>query len=760
MTRPFRIALIAGLAVALAVALLAQSASAACPNEAIREEQGTTTLPECRAYEMVTPPYKEGFALLGKDALGANGERFIYENKADLAGSTGSGEFSETGNIYLASRTASGWSNSPLNPPTERFVGQNPVAFEPDNGDMLWIQHEPPQPASYAELWVRGGDEQYRRIGPARPDETYETEPSSAMDENPSNLDFLEGATENYNHVVLGADQHDARWNFDETTGEPFRSLYEYSGLGNEEPVLVAVNGPKGSDRLQASCGAVLGSEASQDNALSSDGEAIFFTIRPCGPEAPTAEVWARVHGALTSPLAAETTDVSAKECTVACGAESGKNFEGASEDATQVFFTSTQKLTNTALDGTAAGDAFAGVCAQPSSPGCNLYEYDFALPKGERLRSISPGAEVLGVVGIADDGSRVYYVSDAGTPSAGENPYGRLPQAGQPNLYMYETDSERIAFVATLSFADGSDWQRNVSRPAQVAGKSGRFLLFESDHEGLTPDDSSKRGQLFEYKAEGEGEPAELVRVSKGEDGYNDDGNGVTFGVPAGLIEEHTASGSGAVHSSGNSFNISTDGHVVSFATAGRLSARAFPGPDNCRALYTFTAPTGILSHGAVSLISDGLDGQPGTNHGAPCGVAFIAMDDSGADIFFLTSDALLGSDVDGLEQDVYDARIDGGFGPATRYARCASSGECSEAAATSAPSLPPISSTLVPEPFASAPSTTPTAPASVRLVSRTTVERALRSCRRRFHARHRRAVCERAVRRAEAAAHKKEKS
>ena len=45
-------------------------------------------------------------------------------------------------------------------------------------------------------------------------------------------------------------------------------------------------------------------------------------------------------------PIAeAETIDVSASECTEAAAANLGKNFEGASENGEQVFFTSTQKL-------------------------------------------------------------------------------------------------------------------------------------------------------------------------------------------------------------------------------------------------------------------------------------------------------------------------------------------------------------------------------------------------------------------------------
>ena len=36
------------------------TSAAGCPNEEIRAEQGTVNLPDCMAYEMVTPPQKLG----------------------------------------------------------------------------------------------------------------------------------------------------------------------------------------------------------------------------------------------------------------------------------------------------------------------------------------------------------------------------------------------------------------------------------------------------------------------------------------------------------------------------------------------------------------------------------------------------------------------------------------------------------------------------------------------------------------------------
>ena len=237
------------------------------------------------------------------------------------------------------------------------------------------------------------------------------------------------------------------------------------------------------------------------------------------------------------------------------------------------MHLTSTQKLTDDAVDGTAGGDAFGEGCSRIAAGlgGCNLYLYDFAGPAGGRLRAVSVGGEVRGVLGIAEDGSRVYYVSRAKVGSSGEE--------GQPNLYVYDAVSGRTTFITTLGEADAQDWARKFTRPAQVAGRSGRFLLFASSKPGLTSDDTSSVTQLFEYQAPGEGEgggqseAAELVRVTQGEDAFNENGNGVSTGVERPTLYENEGRlGNGAdFKTTANPRNISVDGRRVFFATVGR---------------------------------------------------------------------------------------------------------------------------------------------------------------------------------------------
>jgi hypothetical protein len=662
-----------------------------CPNEALRLEVGTTMLPDCRTYEMVSPPYKEGYPIFAV-SYSSDGAKTILYSLADLAESPGAGESGVVGAAYLDTRITSSWHISPLNPPLSEYVGQVPIAFEADRGATLWEQHRPAQSAFTRDLYARSADGVFRFVGPLDPPSEIGGEESNVMQTGPGKLDTPVAATADYEHNVLFAGTPEDYWPFDATEGAG-GSLYEYTGAGNERPNLVGVSGEKGSTRLLGLCGTNLGGGTAY-NALSADGETIFFTLLPqgadgCLSQAPaTAEIYARLHGGRASSIAAVTVNVSASQCTVTCGGESGKNFEGASDDGERLFFTSTQRLTDDAVDGTASGDAAkaAGCAAMPvGKGGCNLYVYDFAAPAGERLKLVAGGGEVLGVAGVAEDGSRVYFVSRVVLGSAAENEYGVAPRAGQPNMYVYDPMNSTTKFITTLDEQrDEVNWRRAFRRPVEVAGEEGRFLLFASSRAGVTPDDTSTQAQLFEYNAT----TAELVRVTKGEDDYNQDGNGVSAAANLEALEglaERLGKGSD-FKSTSNRLNVAVDGKTIFFETSGQLSRRALAAEQGCSDIYEFHS-AGPISQGSVHLVSDGRDTQP--YKGVRCGAQLQAVDASGANVLFFTADSLLPGDMDGVQRDIYDARVGGGFGSLSGVASCVSGSSCEEASGGSSGTL-----------------------------------------------------------------------
>ncbi len=728
--------------------------AAVCENETLRSELGSSLLPECRAYEMVTPPYKNGQPFF-VERYSSDGSKIILDSLGGIVNIPGSGESVVEPDWYLADRTTDGWRMSAMNPPVSEFVGQVPDVQEAGNGMSLWTQHTPKQSAKTAELYLRSANGEYSRVGTLSPNAFSEMEESEFLQI--ADQLFVSrpiAATDTYEHIVIRAAHTGSHWFFDKTTGE--ESLYEYSGLNNSQPILVAVAGSKGSGALLALCGAAFGSgpRGSSYNALSRDGETIFFTLEPCSGK--PAEVYARLHGSLATPDEAESVDISESDCHEECGSESGKNFEGAAESGEKAFFTSTQKLTASASNLTSGGNAAEKRGCAAATSGCNLYEYNFTLPAGERLTLVAGGSsDVRGVAGMAENGERIYFVANGQVSGSGENEFHDAPSSNEPNLYMYDTDTGKIAFIATLSEADEEVWTRKFDRPVEVAGEGGRFLLFASAMAGVTSDERSEGVvQLFEYDAE----TSELVRITQGEEGYDSNGNGVAYGVEQARIS-NMASRLGELRdfkTTGNVLNLSSDGQTVVFETTGELSPRAATSSGSgCTSVYEFHSD-GQIATGKVHLLSDGRDVQ--LYKGAACGAKFDAMDETGTNVLVSTDDPLLTSDVDGSQPDVYDVRVNGGFPlnvQGQEIGLCPPA-RCNRNAGASPGGLVPSSAMQSAEgPLSTA--TLPAARVTVPLASKTAqpmhepksgkLANALRACR--THPTKRKAACERNARR-----------
>jgi hypothetical protein len=456
------------------LAIPAAGASAdACPNETVRSEANSGLLPDCRAYELVTPPYKEGAfvgQLSGMLGLAPDGEHLIgtsvgvFAGSEDglLGGSMASGS-RPPGTAYEFSRTAAGWMAVALGPPESRYRSAGMYDASEDLSATLWSLGALTQPEDVSDLYLERPRGVFTDVGPPTPD------PAAA---NAGRYTYL-GASADLSHVLFSTEPG-YRWPFDETAARA-STLYEYVGTGNSAPSLVGVSGVAGSTELVSQCGTLLGSstpggpDGSVYNAVSADGTRVFFTAvgkddEDCGgSEPPVGELLAREEVASgeerTVPISEPTLSYCEGSPAPACA---DAHFEGASQDGSEVFFTSTQRLLPAASAGTE-----------------NLYEYDFRAPAGESLVLASAGgaaAEVRGVVRIAEDGSHVYFLAK-GVLASGPNALGDRAVAGEENMYVYERDYSCPAgctsFVATLSSEDQADWARADDRPAEVSRKA-----------------------------------------------------------------------------------------------------------------------------------------------------------------------------------------------------------------------------------------------------------------------------------------------
>ena len=319
----------------------------------------------------------------------------------------------------------------------------------------------------------------------------------------------------------------------------------------------------------------------------------------------------------------------------------------------------------------------------------------------------------VVGVVRVAPDGARAYFVATGDLLNSGAQARlvgeGRaVPQGGADNLYVYDTVSGQMSFIGDLcadyelsggvrdnhcqSKGNGKEesdvplWSGGNTVEAQTAGAEGQFLVF-STYAQLSTGDIDTAKDVYRYDAE----TGSLERVSLGEEGYSSNGNGsfdatIMVGFDLATVQEKYELGSRAV---------SEDGARIIFKTAQPLSPEAINGLEN---VYEWHENSGS-SEGSVSLLSGGVGEQP---------VEDAVISPSGQDVFFVTTAGLVPQDTDGLG-DIYDARLNGGFGKAPATPEACSSDACQGPLTNPAPLLVPGSVSQAPEVGVPAPVATP---------------------------------------------------
>lgn len=127
-----------------------------CGNEALRTGF-SAVLPDCRAYELVTPPATNGRATAGVGDTGIyfptlqaspDGSKLTFRIEGgSLPGSEGSGAFN--GENYLATRGSSGWSSRIAAPSGTEAISPSPGSASPDQEHSFWEGEFDGAPATF-----------------------------------------------------------------------------------------------------------------------------------------------------------------------------------------------------------------------------------------------------------------------------------------------------------------------------------------------------------------------------------------------------------------------------------------------------------------------------------------------------------------------------------------------------------------------------------------------------------------------------------
>jgi hypothetical protein len=713
-----------------------------CPNQSFRTGPGAA-LPDCRAYEQVSPVDKGGNSVVGQvgfNEAAADGHAAVFGSYQPLPSSGGSA----TAPAYVASRGSSAWSYDGALPAgqsaselgrddqlrvslsaVESNSGDNlfstdlgdfsrqPLLSVPQAGDLL------PNPQFAADTGHFIFEAQGAGLTP------------DAVDPGPSKTNLYD-----YDHGELslaGRVPAFPATSCDDSPSGPGPACVAPAGGSFAGSYLAVGVGDLTSD------GGFSGGGYKQDT-ISADGSKVFFT------EGDTGRLYERYN----------------KTETVQINADQGGNdpnghkpaaFLAATPSGSMVYFASCEKLT----PGSTAVSTAANECLS-SAQGQDLYAYDTATGDLRDLTvdpngSDAHGAQVQGILGASPDGHYVYFAANGDLDGAGPAAAGNCDTSGNftgsCGLYLHHDGA--TTFVARLGgdsaypgIGDSLDWTPAPSatpateRTARVAADG--TLLFGSTrsltgyaNDGLcgSTDFSNGEPQAF-------GPCVEFFRfdpaVNSGDGGLDCVSCSPT-GAPAlgnaflNSSQQRGNAGLELLTSQGIlTRNLSADGNRVFFETADKLlpadtngdagcpNQKASPQFRRCQDVYEWEAEGSGSCHshaqdgGCLYLLSLGTSDQPSF---------FDDASASGDDAFIYTGSPLVPQDQDQLT-DLYDVRVDGGLPSQYQVVPPACTGDVCQGTPSGAPAVSTAASVTFAGPGNAMPAAAAAATAKVKLLSR----------------------------------------
>lgn len=599
--------------------LIADNVAGSTESSTLSFHTAAEPLPEPteRAYEMVSPPEKNG----GGAIVGYRYSSVAYDGEG--IGFCTDAQFGDPpanlGNLcahYASQRYVEGWRTQAIQPGFCFPTGKSHVQTVSLNVDAAFLDRpesadcmvEPlvdpaPMPGGYAYREDLTTDPLSYHL--LNPQPGYTANSSSG-----SNGGGYQAASDEFDHIVYASP--------DQQTGDApagsFQKLYEWAG-----GTLRLVSKDTSNAPFATSSSVPGGSTSDSYNAISSSGLRIFFQ----NGSGSAQELYMRQQGTTTYWI-------SQQECSPACSdTAAADNFQLATPDGAKALFTSTAKLNN---DDSNATGADLYLYTHSGNPAANT---NLTLLSKDSEAADGTGASVQGVLGMSDSGDVVYFAAN------GQLVPGQ-PTAAGPKLYRWDRSggSPTLSYLATLNSGESAgNW---AAAAGQVVNRA------------LTPDGSRLLIQTtVALDPFADTDPDRDLYLLDDEDAGWRCVSCQAPGAPsAGDTIMTPGAGGQLVNAVGQERRIviSDDGARVFFATRDPLD----PAEDtNGRAdVYEW-------HEGAVQLVSSGKD---------PAGALLLGAGHDGRDVLFLTDSQLVGWDTD-RANDIYDARIGGGFAEPTPF-------------------------------------------------------------------------------------------
>jgi hypothetical protein len=421
-------------------------------------------------------------------------------------------------------------------------------------------------------------------------------------------------------------------------------------------------------------CG-TLGADPSAEGLFVSPGGMAIFTskeqLEVAAPASGTTTIYERAAGATSTSV------VSKRPDGTPFGDGEDAVYLGSSESGTSIAFRVDGNLylyrDDKTVEVATASNAFAGItdngkqlfytdAANGSAPGA-LYMFD---AESETATQIEPTSIF---VNVSPDGSHVFFISKEALTGLEGNEGGEVAEATKPNLYAWDSATESTSFVARLDPQDLISFEGNLQMnltawtTAVSAGEhtgransptrttpDGKVLLFQS-HAHLSAYENGGFSEVYRYEPSApEGTRLICISCNPSEIAASADSTlqSVQFGSP--------------VNAATVIPNVTNDGREVFFQSGERLL------PDDVNGVidvYEWQAKGSsgcALDQGCLTPISSG--------QGEKASYLF-GMSASGRDVFFKTLDRLVSADVEG-SASIYDARAEGGIPSPPAKAPC----------------------------------------------------------------------------------------
>jgi hypothetical protein len=618
-----------------------------CPNQALQAEDGySLALPDCRAYEQVTPVQKNGGEPTGsREAVQASpsGDRLLFPSTALFPGDPGGADYPPH---FLSSREDGNWSTRGLSLPTGPLGHVTVEGWSPDLSEFLIGAREVAGPSagpSGAGLYLKDASDGSVSILASRPERAAASFLGASSDGLPlffgSGEPLLPGAAPGVGNIYEWDGSH-----------------LSLAGLlpDGSAPTEGEFAGPYQSDDLQDVHTERPPAHLTQ-SPVSDDGDRLFFTTT--GNE----HIYVRADGSNT--------------VSVGTGL-----FMTATPDGSKAFY----------LAGGLGGD---------------LTEFEV---ESRRSVDLTPGGQVQGVLGAADGaaGTYVYFVANrvlapGASPGDCNGTSGPTASSGSGkaacSLYLWHDGT--ITFITTLHTdntwvsggeedSDAGDWtltQAESSGNVEGGVKTSRLsadgtVLSFLSWSRLTAYENAGQPEFYRYDAAG----GTLACMS-----CNPTGAPATSAATMQSIHPFFLDPAGTpvltrnLSADGDRFFFESQEALLPQDTNGVRDVYEWErgGAGNCR---TAGAGFSATSGGCLYLISSGSD--PGPSYFADASV-------TGDDAFFYTAQSLVGQDQDGAV-DIYDARVGGGIAAQSPPSPSSCEGEvCLGAAGAPPPSAAPTS-------------------------------------------------------------------